>query len=46
MDECIVKRIQNEFQDLKILLSDEVEIPEEGKCFTRDDYKCFEKLVG
>ena len=46
MDECIVKRIQNEFQDLKILFSDGEEIPEEGECFTRDDYKYFEKLVG
>ena len=46
MDECIVKIIQNKFQDLKILFPDEVEIPEEGECFTCDDYKYFEKLVG
>ena len=46
MDECIVKRIQNKFQDLKILFSDGEEIPEEEECFIRDDYKYLEMLVG
>ena len=46
MDECIVKIIQNEFQNLKTFFSDGEEIPEEGECFIHDDYKYFEKLVG
>ena len=39
------KNSKVKFQDRKILFSDGEEIPEEGECFTRDDYKYLEKLV-